>query len=86
LDYPANLIFALRKRHLAQMQREELLLALINCTIANFSFGGSKQEILPEMFMLHPFKTKKTATVSSGVTGENIMAVFAGFPKSKPVK
>jgi hypothetical protein len=76
------MIYALRERHLERLQREELLLGQINSSIINFSFGAPKDPVAPDRFMLHPFK-KSVPEPEKPLTGEDLMAAFAGFPKSK---
>lgn len=74
-------IHALRKRQLEQMQREELLLAQINCTIANFSFGGAKKPLTPDLFMLHPLKAQET-----GTPGDRLLAALQALPHGAAVR
>jgi len=82
LDMTPRQVHELRKRRLEQMQREEVLLAQLNCSIINFAFGAPKTPVTPDRFMLHPFK----AEPAKPLTGEDLMAAFAQFPKSKDSK
>jgi hypothetical protein len=70
-------LYALRKRKLEQMQREELLVGIIASTSANFSFCRPDKPLHAERFMLHPFPVEE----DEPVTGEEIMALFAGLKK-----
>ncbi len=72
-------LHALREKRLEQMQREELLFAQLNCSVINFSFSGPKEPATPDRFMLHPIK----AEPPKPLTGEDLMAAFKHFPKSK---
>ncbi len=76
-------LHALRERRLEQMRREELLLAQLNCSIINFSFSGPKEPATPDRFMLHPIKAEPEKQPTQGLTGEDVMAAFKQFPKSK---
>lgn len=69
-------------RHLQQMQREELLLGQINCTIGNFSFGGAKRPLTPDLFMLHPLKTPQ----QSGTDGDRLLAALQSLPPGAAVR
>ena len=74
-----RMLQALRKRMLKNLQREELLVGILASTSANFSFCRPDRPLSPESFMLHPFPPEPPKPV----TGEDIMAAFAHFPKSK---
>jgi hypothetical protein len=74
-------LHALRKRHIAQMQREELLLGILASVTANHSFCAPSRPYRPELFMLHPFDKREEQTRT--LTGEEIMLAFARVPKSK---
>jgi hypothetical protein len=73
-----RMLHALRKRQIEQMQREEMLVGIISATTANFSFAAPTPPMEPESFMLHPFAPEPVKPL----TGEDIMAAFAHFPKT----
>jgi hypothetical protein len=77
-DLTPKHIHALRKRQIEHMQREELLVGIISATSANFSFCRPENPLSPEIFMLHPFPPQPIKPL----TGEDIMAAFASFPKT----
>jgi hypothetical protein len=77
-----RMLHALRKRQIEHMQREELLVGIISATTANFSFCAPSKPLNPEVFMLHPFPTPPPPPP---MTGEEIMAAFRNFPKTKQV-
>jgi len=72
-------VHALLKRQVVTWQREELLVGIIASTTANFSFCRPDEPLEAESFMLHPFEQE-----AAGLTGEEVMAAFARFPKNKP--
>jgi hypothetical protein len=78
LEYTPRMLHALRKRQIERMQREELLVGIISATTANFSFCAPDKPLSPETFMLHPFPPQPLKPL----TGEDIMAAFASFPKT----
>jgi hypothetical protein len=78
LEMTPRMLHALRKRQIEQLQREELLVGIIASTSANFSFCKPEQPLSPELFMLHPFPPQPIKPL----TGEDIMAAFASFPKT----
>jgi len=63
------------------MQREELLLAQLNCSTINFSFCAPKKPAKPESFMLHPLKQEP-----EGTTGEMLLAQLQALPKGAAVQ
>jgi hypothetical protein len=72
-------VHALLKRQVIAWQREELLVGIIASTTANFSFCRPDEPLEAESFMLHPL-----AKEAEGLTGEDVMAAFSRFPKTKP--
>jgi hypothetical protein len=76
-----RMLYALRKRQIARLQREELLVGIIAATSANFSFCRPEKPLTPEMFMLHPLPEQPEMPM----TGEDIMAAFANYPNMKRV-
>jgi hypothetical protein len=72
-------VHALLKRQVIVWQREELLVGIIASTTANFSFCRPDEPLEAESFMLHP-----PAKETEGLTGEDVMAAFSRFPKTKP--
>jgi hypothetical protein len=72
------MVYELRKRQIERLQREELLVGIIASTSANFSFCHPDKPLSPEIFMLHPFPPQPVKPL----TGEDIMAAFASFPKT----
>jgi hypothetical protein len=81
LDMTPRMLHALSLRLVEQMQREEMLVGIMASTSANFSFCRPDKPISPEVFMLHPFAPQPLRPV----TGEDVMAAFASFPKTKPM-
>jgi len=81
LEMTPRQLFALRKRKIQIMQREELMVGIIASTSANFSFCRPDRPISPESFMLHPFPVQP----EKQLTGEDIMKAFAHIPKSGDV-
>lgn len=81
LEMTPRMLHALRKRQIEQLQREELLVGIISATSANFSFCKPERPLSPEVFMLHPFPPQPPKQL----TGEDIMAAFKNFPKTKQV-
>jgi hypothetical protein len=78
LEMTPRMLHALRKRQIERLQREELLVGIIASTSANFSFCRPDKPLSPEIFMLHPFPYQPPKPL----TGEDIMAAFASFPKT----
>lgn len=80
LEMTPRMLHALRKHQIEQLQREELLVGIIASTSANFSFCKPEHPLSPELFMLHPFPQQPPPPP---MTGEEIMAAFRNFPKTK---
>jgi len=78
-------IQALRKRHLEQMQREELLYAQLNCSVINFSFGAPKKPAKPELFMLHPLKQEELEDPNA-TAGDRLLAQLQALPAGAAVR
>lgn len=78
LEMTPRMLHALRLRQIEQMQREELLVGIIASTTANTSFCAPEKPFTPESFMLHPLPQHPIKPL----TGEDIMAAFASFPKT----
>jgi hypothetical protein len=78
LEMTPRMLHALRLRQIEQMQREELLVGIISATSANFSFCRPENPMSPEDFMMHKFPPQPLKPL----TGEDIMAAFASFPKT----
>lgn len=76
LNYPAAMIYALRRRYLAKLQREEMLLGQLNCTVANFSFSPPRKTLTPDMFMLHPLKIQR----EERTLGDSLLAELQALP------
>jgi len=72
-------LHALRKRQVEKWRREELLVGIVASTTANFGFCRPNEPLTPESFMLHPVPEKESA---DGLTGEDVQAAFARFPKT----
>jgi hypothetical protein len=72
-------VHALLTRRVKRWQREELLVGIIASTTANFSFCRPDQPLEAEFFMLHPLPKDE-----GELTGEDVMAAFSRFPKTKP--
>lgn len=78
---------ALRARQIVRMQREELLLAMLHCSLINFSFCRPDQAVKPESFMLHPLANHEEGVEEpAGMTGEQVMAAFAPWRQSGLVR
>jgi hypothetical protein len=77
LEMTPRQLFALRKRQVERMQREELLVGILASTSANFSFCRPEKPLTPESFMLHPLKT---APVEASTPGERLLAVLQALP------
>jgi len=75
-------LYALRKREMEAMQREELLVGIIASTTANFGFCRPDHPLSAESFMLHPYPAAEEPG-HVGITGEDVHAAFARFPKSE---
>ena len=69
-----RLIYALRKRQIERMQREELLVGILAATSANFSFCKPETPLSPESFMLHPLA--RPVEVEASTPGERLAAAF----------
>lgn len=69
LDMTPRQVRALQKMRLEQMQREELLLGIINSHIVNFSFAGVKKPAKAADFMLH-----KLPESDRGIDVDHIMS------------
>jgi hypothetical protein len=81
LEMTPRMLYALRKRQIEQLQREELLVGILASTSANFSFCRPEKPLTPELFMLHPFPPQPEVPM----TGEDIMAAFANYPNIRRV-
>jgi hypothetical protein len=79
LEMTPKMLHELRKRQIVQFQREELLVGIIASTTANTSFCAPEKPFSAESFMLHPFPPQP----AKPLTGEDIMAAFASFPKTR---
>lgn len=73
LDLTPRHIQALRKRHLQQMQREELLVSMIASNVLNTGFRGPEKAVKMDHFMLHPFPPEP----EEPITGEYLMSLFS---------
>jgi hypothetical protein len=78
LEMTPRQLYALRKRQMEHMQREELLVGILASTSANFSFCRPETPLTPESFMLHPLKT---ATAEASTPGERLLAVLQALPR-----
>jgi hypothetical protein len=70
---------ALALRRLEHRREMELMCGIITAHVVNFSQCHPKDRVIPKDFMLHPWPEPPLPPV----TGEMLMAVFAGFPKTK---
>jgi hypothetical protein len=73
-DMTPRQLHALRRAHLARLQREELLVGIVAATAANFGYRAPKRAMRAESFMLHPFEREEE---TGPVTGEMVMAALA---------
>lgn len=81
LEMTPRQLYAIRKRRIENMQREELLIGIVASTSANYSFCRPDKLISPTAFMLHPLREpKQDPKPVSYITGDMIKAKLDKMP------
>jgi hypothetical protein len=73
-----RMLYALRKRHLQRLQREELLNGIVAAAVANFGFCRPEKPLDPQVFMLHPLPAPKPKPL----TGDSLAAMVRALPRA----
>lgn len=70
-----RMVYALRKRQLAEWQRQEFIAGQMAATTANFGFCRPKKVLRAEDFMIHPWpKARKRRR--GRITNEELLRIF----------
>jgi hypothetical protein len=76
-----RMLFALRRRRLAEMRWIEVMASRLTAAVCNFGFARPKEFIDERAFMLHPFPVKAAPPPPEEPPGVTLLRMLEKLPK-----